>query len=59
MGQATYAFAPALFGLIRAGTEAGLFGAGSFGTGVFLVTIVVKSMAISAFLIMREPRSRI
>lgn len=57
MGQATYAFAPALYGLVRAGTEAGLFGAGSFGTGVFLVTIIVKCLAISAFLIMRQPRA--
>lgn len=56
MGQAAYAFAPACYGLVRAGTEAGIFGEDSLGTGVFLLTIAVKSLAICAFLGIRQPR---
>ncbi len=56
IGQASYAFAPAVFGIVRAGTEAGLLGSSATGTAVFLLAIGVKAMAIGAFLVGRRPK---
>lgn len=56
MGQASYSFAPALFGLVRGAGDVALGGIGTQGTGVFVAAIAVKLMAAAAFLIGRGSR---
>lgn len=48
IGQGTYAFAPAIFGLLRAASET--------GTAIFILAIAVKTAAIACFQIGRRPR---
>ncbi len=50
IGQGTYAFAPAVFGLVRAASEAGT------GITIFALAIAVKLAAIALFQIGRPPR---
>jgi len=50
IGQGTYAFAPAIFGLLRAASEA------EAGAGVFALAIAVKLAAITCFQIGRPAR---
>lgn len=50
IGQGTYAFAPAVFGLVRAASEAGT------GTALFALAITVKLAAIVSFQIGRAAR---
>jgi MFS family permease len=50
IGQATYAFAPAVFGLVRAASEA------RGGAAIFVLAIGIKLLAIAAFHIGRRAR---
>jgi MFS family permease len=57
MGQATYAFAPALFGaLLAASGPAGGFGIGARSVGVFAVAACIQLAAGAAFLCGRRAR---
>jgi hypothetical protein len=50
MAQATYAFAPAVFGLVRDMAGAGDAVAGGAAPGVFLLAMAVQATAIAVFL---------
>ena len=57
MGQGAYAFAPAIFGLLRSFSDQGALEPGSQATTVFLAAVVVKVAAIAAFLLGRRSKA--
>lgn len=56
IGQASYAFAPAVFGMIRSWSGSGGADLAAEATAVFLAAIIVKLAAMSAFLWGRKGR---
>ena len=57
MGQGAYAFAPAIFGLLRSFSDHGAHELGSQATTVFLAAVVVKVAAIAAILLGRRSKA--
>lgn len=55
-GQAAYAFAPALFGLLRAVDAGGTTAVGLSGASVFVAAAAIKLAAIAIFLVGRRGR---
>lgn len=57
IGQASYAFAPAAFGILRTGPFNGFGGAENGGTEMFLAAGLVQAAAIATFLLGRSRRA--
>jgi MFS family permease len=57
MGQASYAFAPAAFGLLRQASAQGGATLSAEGNAVFIAAILIKLLAIAAFLLGRRART--
>ena len=57
IGQGTYAFAPAIFGLLRGLADKGALEVGPQAKAVLLAAIAVKLMAIAAFMMGRQSKA--